>query len=402
MKHIWLALFLLLPACSQEPDIAPVGPDAWDDWADAVTSWPGDVDFSPPQTGPVGPVLHNPRLVSATFAGTPRAADAAALGSVLCKSNWWQVFGTVVCDGQNPPLCVGACQDVTSVVVDAPLDPTYVTLADADTSGLPVIDTLMQSLIGAGSLPKPGPSDVLVLYLPHGTQLLEKGVARCYAYFSTADPTGATDLVWNVVVVQDCSDELDGAGPLTQLMLHMVSALAGLVSGAPDKYGYPPLDPCSHGGSGPTRVSEAGYSLPRFWSDAASLAGHNPCLPNPETGPYVQMRAGLQGGDIQFDRSGVAHVPLKAFADLPMPEGWHVSTEVIAGEWEDLPVTRLNGQTSLLVHAGDVVDLEIRSLTGPTGALPKHVIDWIFVASTLLDGSEIHDIEFYVDAVIPK
>ncbi len=90
-------------------------------------------------------------------------------------------------------------------------------------------------------------------------------------------------------------------------------------------------------------AQSSGYSVPRIWSNAASVAGVDPCVPAPDGEAYFNSVPELND-DIAFNQQGVAavkgaHIPVGAsatvtldlFSSAPTQGPWTVSAADFAG-----------------------------------------------------------------------
>ena len=355
---------------------------------------PDGVHYAPPQEI-VGPtVLVQPRLVAVSFASDPDAKAQRDFVAFLCHSAWWKSWAVGTCSTTDPASCVGLCASATAVTLEMPAAPLYSTAA-ANALGLdptPTLDGLLIDAFAAHQLPSPVANDLFVVNLPPSSALWLQGDAKCqagagayanyrgYVQIARADHT-QVDVPY--VISSHCAAGLSPSDPsgypdyqqlaLSQLIAFAtqwpvdlgaenhsnVSAATGTAESLCRDYAF-----------NNWTVKESGYSLLRIWSNGASADGHAPCMPETEGAPYIQMRAPIPSELLAFTAHSadrVVHIPLLAVSDQPVPEGWLVSgSELLSGSGFPSAVLRFDGEPSKVVHAGEVVVLEVALENNPT------------------------------------
>ena len=307
-------------------------PDSGCAWEPTPRStYPGPHPTMPQVVDAGGPVLSHPRFVPIVFAGDARMADITAFIQALGTSTYWTSIAS--------EYGVGPASAAAPIVVDE-TPPASMQLPDVTT-------WLAGKLDGThADFGIPDPSSVYVIYYPASTtQLLGYEVCQSIFGFHSQALAGTTNVAF--AGVARCS-----SGPsLTATTSHELfeAATHPFMQTAP---AYETLadapwtlaevgDLCSQDPE--VLPSDVGYPVQRIWSNAASAAGRQPCLPAdgkpffqtmPQTSDLINdgTHAGARG--LAIEPGQTRTVDLLAFSDMPTSGPWTVSVAT-KGAWPD-------------------------------------------------------------------
>lgn len=344
-------------------------PDAGDTNADGGTVTPPTDDAGTPDTGPVdhgkpsatypafkvdgatlvnngGDVLKNPVIVTVTWPGDTDAANLEAFGDAIGGTAYWKAL---VSEYGVGPAVSGAANHFRMTTA-APA-----TLSDSD------IDTLVANAAGAPATsgwPAPTDQTIYILYLHPSTSLQMQGSDACQSgiggYHQSTQVNGK-DVAY--AVVPRCS--FHGSLPFDESTSSGSHELAEAVTdphpgGTPGYAGFDDNhlayefwqqfnsengDACEFfRDSFYKEAAPFAYTVQRQWSNAASLAGHNPCVPaapgayfnvTPLTLDNVAVDLSRFGGSANSMTKGIAikqgetkTFPVGLFSDAPTSGPW--------------------------------------------------------------------------------
>jgi hypothetical protein len=263
-----------------------------------------------------GAVLHDPLVVTITFAGDAFERKIQAFGEQVGSLDWW----ATVHDGYG----VGPARSAGHVVI--PQAPPA-SLSDAD------VERWVAARIGDGTLPAPTDQTIYTIYYPQTTTvtLPDPGgaAASCQVflgYHSTIDVTyDGQSIPIAYAVINRCSADLD------QLT---VTASHELTEASTDPHpidentcGYVTLQDNAWTGlggengdmcAGVSAASEGGWALTRVWNNVTAAAGDQPCLPKPDTGGVPYYNAGIVREVLSVAPGGSASTEVDCYAFGPL------------------------------------------------------------------------------------
>ncbi len=330
-----------------------------------------------------GAVLAAPRARVVTFAGDPNVARVEALVAGLGATAHWKA--------------VTAEYGVGALAAGAPVRLAEAAPAAIDSAGVQAL--LAQKLEAARELGAPDASTIYVVVFPAATTVTSSLGTGCKEFGGYHSELGATTVHVPYAVVPTCERYLGlaGADALVANIAHELVEAAtdpftvtrpafGAIDAAHAAWGiawgaYEVADLCAQNADAFYRPPELPFVLPRSWSNAAALAGRDPCVPA-APGPYFVTLAPAKDtfkvtilGTTQ-DAQGLA-VPLGQSRTVPLA----LYSDGAAGPWSITLVdeSAWAGGTARLTfaldksegRAGDVVNLTVhRAARGPYGVEP--------------------------------
>jgi hypothetical protein len=299
--------------------------------------------------------MAHPHVVPIVFAAEDRTTDIAAFTKAIGASSYWASLAT--------QYGVGAATAIDPIVMS---ETPPATLTDAD-----VIAWLQQKLSS------PDPDAIYVVYYPEATTIQTSWGDSCVAWggYHSEATVAATPIVY--AVVARCPN---GVHSMTGITAHELLEAAT----DPHPWTTPAYDALDDAGKLQTYQaeigdlcqdedeivsSELGYPVQRVWSNAASLAGHDPCQPAANA-PYFQTIADVSGPgrSIALPAGATTTVDLVAFSDADTGGPWTI--KVTADELT-LTLCRTSARN------GDRVPLTISRPATSQDA------NWITIESTL-------------------
>jgi len=311
-----------------------------------------------------GPVLHDPSVVTVTFAGDAMEAKLQAFGDQVGGLQWWSTVHAGY--GVGPATSAGH--------VTIPVGPPA-KMTDVE------VQAWVRARIADGTLPAPTDQSIYLLYYPQTTTITfddsSGSAASCQVflgYHSTFDVSSAGRTVpVAYAVINRCRGDLD---EVTVTASHELTEAATDPRPIDDtNAGYVTLqdnawtllggengDMCA----GVSGVSEGGWALTRVWNNVAAAAGAQPCLPAPDS------------GGVPYFNAAVVHERMVA------SPGTSVSTEVDCYSFGPLP-----GAMALSVGApaGDPLKVAFDQKSCSNG---DKVTMTLAVASNVPRGSDVH------------
>jgi hypothetical protein len=350
------ALFLLapalLPACadpeasldSDAPEVearVPGSPEPEPSPADTARPkhHPGDQDPgsypAPHPSMPLiprngGAVLHDPSIVTVTFAGDAMEAKLQAFGDQVGGLKWW----STVHDGYG----VGPATSAGHVTI--PVAPPA-RMTDGD------VQAWLAARVGDGTLPAPTDQSIYLLYYPQATTITfddsSGSAASCQVflgYHSTISVAAAGRTVpVAYAVINRCRGDLDEATSTASHELTEAStdphpiddSTAGYVTLKDNAWtglGGENADMCA----GVTGVTEAGWALTRVWNNVTAAAGDQPCVPVPDTGGVPYFNAGVVHERVTALPGTSVSTELDCYSFGPLTDPMTLSVGVPAGD----------------------------------------------------------------------
>lgn len=318
------------------------------DVANAGASGASDQHFTPAPHTPFplvtahgGPVLANIELVPLYFgADDPLHADLEGFNSWIVTSNFWQQIGAEY--GVYPGTRLPALQFPSP-------SPSSISVTQ--------IATWLDARIADGSLPKPSANTLFALFYQAGVTITTATGVSCRSFAAFHDSSAISNPVFSgnihYAIIPRCSfspgDELQ---IVTDVASHeyMEAATNPLPLSNPawamdNESG--PLEAWSML-SGPAVadlcLNQAyavvdGYSVNDIWSNAAALAGNNPCQPSDPAHPFFSVSA---GATIYHAAAGTTlSIPARAWSNQPAPD-WSLDVN-----WGLVPYSDFDGQATL-------------------------------------------------------
>lgn len=224
-------------------------------------------------------VLSSVDLVTITFQGDPRTADARAFGDHVVGSAWYTTVGA--------DYGVGAGKHVAKFVLP---EATPAMLDEATLLGW--VDAHIQD----GTLPKIGPQTLYMLYVPASVKFSDgQGGVLCtdsYGYHSAASGKSGTILYG---VIGDCGSLDDYTSTVAHELIEAATdpVDAYYIDGpADDPWSFLPEgtevgDLCEF----LPLINDGTYAVQRIWSQSAAAKGQNPCIPVPPGEVYKNVSA---------------------------------------------------------------------------------------------------------------
>ncbi len=315
-----------------------------------------------------GPTMAQPHIVPVVFAAEDRTSDIAAFTKAIGASSYWASIAT--------QYGVGAATAIAPIVVS---ETPPATLTDAD-----VIAWLQGKLDGAHvEFGSPDPSSIYVVYYPGATTIQTSWGDSCVTWggYHSEAMVGATSIVY--AVIARC---VNGVHSMTGITSHELFEAAT----DPHVWTTPAYDALDDDGKLQTYQaeigdlcqdeaevvsSELGYPVHRIWSNAASLAGHDPCQPAVNA-PYFQTIADVSGPgrSVALPAGATTTVDLVAFSDADTGGPWTIK---VTGSWTSLDDELTLSLCRTSARNGERVPLTI---TRPAASQDTN---WITIESTL-------------------
>jgi hypothetical protein len=262
-----------------------------------------------------GGALHDPLLVTVTWAGDDLQPKLETFGDTLGSLAWW--------DAVRAEYGVHAAKGGGHVVIQ---DEPAATLSDSD------VRAWLAAKVADATLPAPTDQTIYMLYFPVSTTISldpqQGGGTSCQDFGGYHDSTWVKDA--NGQQVEVAYAVLPRCGDIDSMT---VTASHEVTEAATDPHpemtpGYVITDPHSAwaalGGEDADLcetvggTSEAGWMLTRAWSNTNAKAGDQPCVPVPQSDlPFfdagiVKERLKLKPGE-----SGTTEVQCYSFGPLP-------------------------------------------------------------------------------------
>ena len=301
--HVLPVVSLLLAACSAEPFVTADHPPL------PLVTYHG------------GKIIHEPRIVTVTFASDGEVDVWRAFDDELTSSSYWAELTSEYCDESG--TCIGPGSG--GIYATLPDDPLTITHQDFESQ-------ILLPRLADGTLPPPTPDMIYVFYFPHDAQLGGASAGGIHASTMITDPATGTILDPNPVRYAISKDGVASAAheiveTVTNPDPVMANSLAWVMTDEAfvDYYhGGEVVDLCQvvHG---PLHLlpSWQGFMLPRGWSNRSALAGGDPCVPALEGMVYFNAAPDVRTVHLAVGES--ATVELTAFSDVPHDGEWQLS-----------------------------------------------------------------------------
>ena len=396
-------------------DAAGAAPDAQ---VDAVDGFATASHAPLPQLtfGGLG-LLQHAHVVTVTFAGDTDAKHHQQFAEDLVKSDWWSSWSTGYCDTAMGG-CVGQA-DATAVALNTAPAANYV---DSLLPGVPsTLQDFIQAHVANQDFPTPIQDTLYLIYFPpevsiavvsaagkpadescvtfgayhhfmsiNGQKVAYAIVPQCpgqqpaLAEFAAAHEIAeaCTDPWFAAQTVNGVQAQVPGGYDINAGDASQVAWIFALGGGEvadlcfAQMLGLPAAD-----------AVEAGYTLPRIWSNAAAAAGADPCVPAP-AGAYFNVAPELASAFIGLEIGASTTAQLHAYSQDKTPP-WTLS-------WLDLGALSGNSTVTvtfgaqktdtLLVQNGDVVTMHLSRDAAATTGYGSIVV----LVSTSADGNVAH------------
>ena len=350
---------------SAAPDVGLTGADSA---ADAASGFvPAPHPALPTVANLGGPVLATPKVVPIGYANDPLKADVQAFLGQLAPSAYW--------------TAIAAEYGVGAPVVAPWLD--LAGAAPAKVSETSMIQQLAAAIAAPGSgLGPADPGTVYLFIIPDGTNLRRPGAPTdsgcCIDFDGYHSETDLGSVTVPYAVVCECPAEVS---PQRNLASQVMSSIAHeLIEAATDPFpdadaaafitnpaadaawtcvtGGEVADMCENNEDVLIQPSGIDYLVPRSWSNAAALAGNDPCVPEPTDGPYFNSMPILGDTVAVTDDYGATWQAKGVQIAVGQARSIDValySTAATAGPWQvkAIDVSSFNGGTKRLSFAWD-------------------------------------------------
>jgi hypothetical protein len=263
-----------------------------------------------------GAVLVNAKIVTIVWTADPNYKTYEAIGDGIGATNFWK---TAVGE-----YGVKAATNGGHVEITTPPPASF-----DDSSSNDEIDAfIVKGVSGApgNGWPVADAQTLYMLYLPESVALLNAGQDDCdnNSGYHTETTAGANQHVVYGVVAAKCSDPtmsvIDSA---TETAVHEIAEAAtdphtdsdtGWIGFDPPHYAWELFqqrqdengDACEFYDDAYYKDTELGYAAQRLWSNAAAIAGKNPCVPAPSE-PYFNVTTLSQDTVTTTGTTGLMH-----------------------------------------------------------------------------------------------
>jgi hypothetical protein len=339
-----------------------------------------------------GGVVHHPHIVTVTFPGNPDAARLAKFGAEVTNSPWWQAVSAGYCESPgDPATCVGTGTDGGAYVL--PFAPAEHYL-DAMNDGTGDLQPLLLDAIAAAQLPEPVTETMYLVYFPSGVSvtMVMDGVhsesCQTFGAYHHALRVGGTRAMY--AIMPHCPGfDLD---TITVAASHEIieaatdpwSIATSQANGQATGYALTPYnndtqtwlrtqlgggevaDLCNDfTGAQTDRVAMGEFTVQRSFSNVSAQAGHDPCVP--QVGTYFNLVPAKGKSYVSLAPDQSKSFFAFALADGPMPQGWTLDYFDLWSFYTGSSAVEVtfNGQDSVRVHAGDVVQVTVKAVDSP-------------------------------------
>jgi hypothetical protein len=252
-----------------------------------------------------GRPLHAPEIVTVTFRDDTRADEREAFDDALITSDYWRALTSEYCG--VAPGKAGA----------------HVRLTESSTSSDQdqiMVEDFLNRRVANGALPSPSTDTLYLFYYPSGAPLGGAFAAGFHGSLTLTDTvTGMVRTPSTTVTYAVAKDGVSAAAhevieaatdPSTDSPAWIIDDAAF----ADYFHGNEVADLCQFGG-GPVALLPklAGFEVPRSWSNAQALAGHDPCMPGLNGTVYFGAAPASQLVDLAVGESST--IDVTAFSD---------------------------------------------------------------------------------------
>ncbi len=299
---------------------------------------PGDTDPAYPAAHPGmpqiprngGPVLHDPSIVTVTFAGDAMEPRLQAFGDQVGGLQWWSTVHAGY--GVGPAVSAGH--------VTIPVGPPA-RMSDAE------VQAWLRARLADGTLPAPTDQSIYLLYYPQTTTITfddsSGSAASCQVflgYHSTIDvASGGGTVPVAYAVINRCRGDLDEVTVTASHELTEASTDPRPIDNT--TAGYVTLDDNAWTGlggengdmcAGVSGVREGGFALTRVWNNVAAAAGAQPCLPAPDTGGVPYFNAAVVHDQLSASPGTAVSTEVDCYSFGPLAGPMALSAAVPAGD----------------------------------------------------------------------
>ncbi|MGO8993750.1 MAG: hypothetical protein ACLQVI_10515 [Polyangiaceae bacterium] len=279
------------------------------------------------------PLLLAPKVVSIVFKSDPFVTSLEEFGAgITSTTTWWPTVISEYCDGDGG--CVGKGPAGVSAEIDASApaavyDPS---LGPGDAGGAVNIQTFINDLIAAGTVPAPDANTIYALYLPTTTDFNGGGSgcdqgfegyhsqatyqSQTYVYSINVECAGTLTDVTVTSAHETAEGSSDGIATETTGGYYMnyndLNTWGWL-----DAFDSEIADMCDdYYNLGQDHWTEGSFVYQRIWSVKAATANENPCKPVPVGEVY--FNAAPATAFLEMNVGETITVEVDAFSDAPM------------------------------------------------------------------------------------
>jgi hypothetical protein len=275
-----------------------------------------------------GNILDTPNIVTVTFDGDAERTVVENFGAAITDTAWWDAVRDGYCDARGK--CIG--RGTNGGTVHLPATDAAGNYTDSANGGASTMKTFIDGYVTNKTFPTPTPNTIYVIYFPSTTTIDLDGAQSCMQYGGYHNSMTSNGVTFAYAILPRCPG---GQDYLTFAASHELieAATDPFLSGNPNQpYGAfgsltDAWDVLSGGevgdrcvdvfGQGEDATTESGYKVQRTFSNKASKAGHDPCVPAPAGQPY--FNAAPRGGDVvNVAVGGTVSVAVDAFSDAPI------------------------------------------------------------------------------------
>jgi hypothetical protein len=351
-----------------------------------VSGYPAAHPAFPQLVDQGGPIIAVPKVVTITFPGDSNAAQLQAFGAQATNNPWWDTVRKGYCETAGTP-CLSDGPAGTSVEVTAAPAASY---TDSAQGGPSTLQTYIQGLVTAGTIPQPDASTILVFYFPASTAITLDGSTSCQTFGGYHNSTTAGGVTFTYAIIDECAPQTGAGGPTLSLLQETTFASSHeIVEAATDPYQQQTLTSITLGfylnfndpaiipwnnigggeaadmcvdlvGLGQDEATEAGFTVQRIWSNAAAAAGGDPCVP---ASASTYFNVAPETWLLTIPVGGSATFTADAFSTAPMASDFYV----FGGDLNATSQTNLNpyltiafgGQQDTTAKNGDKITVTV-------------------------------------------
>jgi hypothetical protein len=353
--------------------------------------------------------------VSVVFAGETDGPSLAAFGDALASTCYWDVIRAGYCEGST---CVGDGPSGTTIQLSTPAAASYTDPA----VGGGTLQTFLQGLITAGTVPAPGANTLYMLYFPASTSIDMDGSKSCRDFdgyhgnfqvgsqnvdYAVIPECAAPMMTPQITTLQNTtitgSHEAIEASTDGDYMGFYLDLNQESTFGWNDVQGGEVADLCVDPFLlGLDEFTENGFVVQRSWSVTNATAGKNPCVPIPQGEVY--FNAFPKDSVLVMDVGASKTIEVDALADGTMP-AW----TVLPQDWTD-PTTQYlsysiaggttgDGGPSIQMASGDKIMLTVTLLADPTNTQNGEA-DGVIVSANAIDPDDVTAAHFWPFVVL--
>ena len=289
-------------------------------------AYPAPHPSMPQMTKGPGVVLHDPVIVTVTWAGDPFESYVQTFDDTIGGTPWYAATTSEY--GVNPAVGGG------HVVLDDNVNPPPAMITDTQ------IQSWLAAKIADSTLPPPTDQTIYALYYPNGSTITLEGPGggpSCSAFGGYHSNTTA---IWNNVSLTIAYAVLPRCG--SNQMGMTVTASHEFIEASTDPHpeglyawdltslsawnpaGGEDADLCEFVGG----TTEGMYAVTRGWSNAAAKIGQQPCVPvpaDPQNIPY--FNAGVVTDILKVHPGGSATTDIDCYSFGPLPNPITLTTQ---------------------------------------------------------------------------